>query len=502
MSVWRTGERLWAATMVAPLAILGTGAVLVYLLARLITRRNEVLAATTALLLVAALLATLPWAQTAARGELLTWPAVGVPTLRAEPGAALLAITALVLGLGVALYSGAYLALDQRPDRYYPLLLLMLTGLLGMVSAADLFTLYLLTVLTNASVYVLLAFRRSTETAIEAGFKYAITGSLGSVMMLAGVGYCWRATGTLTLPLTALASDGWHLLGLALITFGLLIKAAVFPAHAWLPDAHGRAPSSVSALLSGILVPTQLYALVRLLLGLAAPRAALGGLLVGLACCSMLTGNVLALRQSYGKRLLGYSTVAQVGYMAAAMGLGMAYEQPALLAAGLLLLVAHGLLKGVAFLAKGMLHLYCNATTLDDLDGLGRLAPFASGHLAAVLVGLAGVPPLAGFVAKFSVLWGLAGAGSGLAYAVGAFYLVNSLVSLGYYLPLIGRLARGTAVQSATAAQDDTSSSRPSLWMRAPVAGLTLLAVLLGVCPGPVWRLAEQTAAYLLAWGS
>ena len=229
---------------------------------------------------------------------------------------------------------------------------------------------------------------------------------------------------------------------------------------------------------------------------------ALGGLLVGLACCSMLTGNVLALRQSYGKRLLGYSTVAQVGYMAAAMGLGMAYEQPALLAAGLLLLVAHGLLKGVAFLAKGMLHLYCNATTLDDLDGLGRLAPFASGHLAAVLVGLAGVPPLAGFVAKFSVLWGLAGAGSGLAYAVGAFYLVNSLVSLGYYLPLIGRLARGTAVQSATAAQDDTSSSRPSLWMRAPVAGLTLLAVLLGVCPGPVWRLAEQTAAYLLAWGS
>jgi proton-translocating NADH-quinone oxidoreductase chain N len=481
-----------------PLLLMGGGAVLVYLLARLVTRHNAWLALATALVLGAALAVTAPLVLQAARGDLATWPtADGAAMLRGEPGGLLAAITALALGLGVALYSGAYLALDQRPDRFYPLLLLMVGGAVGMTLAVDLFTLYLLTMLTSATSYVLVAFRRGTETAIEAGFKYAITGSMGSIMMLAGIGLVFRSTGALALPLGRAATDGWHLLGIALITFGFVVKAALFPAHIWLPDAHGRAPSSVSALLSGIIVPIQLLTLVRVGLALGAPHRAFGWMLAGLGCGSMVTGNVMALRQTYGKRLLGYSTVAQMGYMALALGLGVALEAPRLIAAALLLLVAHALLKSLAFMAKGMLHFYCNATEIADLNGLARRAPFAAGALGAMLLGLAGVPPLAGFVAKFSVLQGLAGLSLSVALAAAAVYLVNSLVSLGYYVPLVGRLLGSEPAGSSVG----KLAPRPSTWMWAPIVALGLVALLLGVWPAPVWRLAEQAAHNMLTWG-
>jgi len=484
--------------LTAPLLVLGSGAVLVYLLARLATRHNALLALATALVFAAALATTVHLALRVARGDLPVWPtANGAATLAAEPGGLLVAMTALALGLGVALYSGAYLALDQRPDRFYPLLLLMVAGAVGMTFAIDLFTLYLLTMLTSTTSYVLVAFRRGTETAIEAGFKYAITGSMGSIMMLAGIGLVFRSVGALALPLGRAATDGWHLLGIGLITFGFVIKAAMFPAHIWLPDAHGRAPSSVSALLSGIIVPVQLATLVRVGLALGAPHQAFGWLLAGLGCGSMITGNVMALRQTYGKRLLGYSTVAQMGYMALAFGLGVACEEPVLIAAALLLLVAHALLKCLAFLSKGMLHFYCNATEIADLNGLGRRAPFAAGSLATMLLGLAGIPPLAGFVAKFSVLKGIAGLGLGAALAAGAFYLLNSLVSLGYYLPLVGRLLDSDpAVQPG-----DEAAPRPSAWMWAPIVALGSMALLLGMWSAPVWQLAEQAAQNMLAWG-
>ena len=480
--------------LTTPLAVLAGGAVLVYLIARRVTRRNRVLAGATALLFAVALITTLPVMRQAAAGEFVIWPTNGeARVLLAEPGGMLIAATALVLGLGVAIYSGEYLALDRRPDRYYPLLLLMLAGTVGMTLAADIFTLYLFVVLTNASSYVLVAFRRGTETAIEAGFKYAVTSSMGSIMMLAGIGFVFRSSGTLTLPIQAPSTDGWYLLGIAFIAFGLIVKAALFPAHVWLPDAHGRAPSSVSALLSGIIVPVHLYVLVKLGPGLGVPHPVFGWIIVGLASGSMLVGNVMALRQTYGKRLLGYSTVAQVGYMAMSMGLGLAYQRPEPIAAGLLLLVAHALLKGMAFLSKGILHFYCDATRIDDLDGLGRRAPFASGHLAAGLIGLAGVPPLVGFAAKFGILWGMAGIGRWEVWVVAGLYLVNSFVSLGYYLPLVGRLMRSDT--------SDKPAAHPSAWMQVPVAVMGLTVLLLGIWPTPVWDLAQQAARFLIAWG-
>lgn len=483
------------AWVLAPASLLGGGAVLVYAIARLITQRNRVLATSTAILYALALLATAVLYGHLIERRAVTWMPAGAEgaVFQADPAALLVVTVAASLGGLVAIYSGRYLALDHRYEHYYPLLLLLTGGVIAMVMAVDLFTLYLCTALTSAASYVLVAFRRQTETAIEAGFKYAIMGSMGSIMILAGIGFLFRETGSLQLPYAPKVLREWGILGSALLLFGYVVKAAVFPAHTWLPDAHGRAPSSISAMLSGIIVESYLFVMVKTGLALGLDRELLGWLLVGLATGSMIVGNLMALRQTYGKRLLGYSSIAQVGYMLASLGLGVAYSRAEPIAAGLFLLVAHAAMKGLAFLAKGIFHYYCGATMISDLRGISHRVPIAAGCFCVAIAGLIGVPPLAGFMAKLHLLLGAVHVGEAGAYWVVALLMLNSLLSLGYYLPLIGHvLARE---------DDPLDRCAVSPWMRLPVIALGSIVLLLGILPGIVFTEAQRAAEYLLRWG-
>ena len=481
--------------MLAPLLIPGLGAVVLYLVARLVTRRNAALAGLTATLCLAGLGAVLRMNARLGPTAWPTWAPDGAPgaVLQADPGGMLIAMVALGLGFAVAIYSGRYLALDQRYETYYPLLLLLITGLVGMAMAVDLFTLYLCTVLASASSYVLVAFRRRTATAIEAGFKYLVMGSMGSVMVLAGIGFVLGGAGTLQLPLPEGALRGWSGLGVGLILFGYFVKAAMFPTHTWLPDAHGRAPSSISAVLSGIMVQTSLYTAVKVGLGLGLPGNQLGWLLVALSIPSMTLGNLMALRQTYGKRLLGYSSIANVGYMALAFGLGLAHARPEAIAAALFLLVAHAAMKALAFLSKGVFHFACGASLVSELDGLGRRVSVAGAGFVVALAGLSGLPPLAGFMAKLGLLTSFVqkpGLGAKVALAA---LLGNSLVGLAYYLPLVGRVLR--------LGREPEEPVEVSPWMQAPVILLTLIVLLMGLFPGVVLAQAQRAAQFLLLWG-
>jgi proton-translocating NADH-quinone oxidoreductase chain N len=478
--------------MIHPSYILGGGALLVYLVARLVTRRNSVLASITAASYALALASI--WGS--AQGPLCQTlaPSNGTPSgIAADAGACLVATVALALGLAVAIYSGRYLSLDRRYENYYPLLLLLGVGIVGMVSVTDLFTLYLLSVLTSATSCILVAFRRQTATAIEAGYKYVIMASMASMIMLAGVGFVFRETGVLSLgqPLT---SSVWHRLGVMMILFGLLVKAAIFPAHTWLPDAYGRAPSSVSAMLAGIVGETYLYLLVRTALGLGLSATWLGWLLLTLAVLNATVGNVMALRQEYGKRLLGYSSIAQVGYMSAAIGVGLIHGAPEAIAAGLFLLICHAAMKALAFLAKGTLHYYCDASRLEDLDGIYRRAPLTSILFGLGLAGLLGIPPLAGFVAKYQILFSLATIQPGAATVALISIIANILISVGYYVPVIGRMLAHT---------DEHTVDRPSisLWMQIPTLTLGCVVLLLGLLAGPVLAFSHRAALALLSWG-
>lgn len=472
-SFWVALPLLWLALSAFALGLLG----------RVARPGNALLALLAALACGVGLLLLVPAfalsrAALLAEGPLPTWGSAGPGGVRlqATPGGLVLAAITLGLALCVALYSGRYMARDARYVTYYPLLLLMVLGLLGMLWTTDLFNLYLFCELMSVTTYVLVAFRRHTDTAIEAGFKYLILGSAATLTMLLGVAAVYRETGQVGLSLTA-AQGAWGRAGIACLIVGLSLKSGIVPLHAWLPDAYGRAPSSVSALLAGIVSKSTLVVLLRVALGLGVPTRDLGLLLLGLSVLNMTVGNALALVQRHTKRLLAYSSIAQTGYVIFALGVGLRYDLPSAVGAGFFLLLVHAVLKGLAFLSKGVCHFYCDTTLVAQLRGTAARLPLAALTFGVALAGLAGIPPLAGFAAKWFILSQSLPARDGLVYAGVALFLANSLLALGYYLPLV--------VQLFTPPEGPVPEVRVSPWMAVPLLALGGLALAIGLQPGP-----------------
>jgi len=483
-----------------PLACLAGSAFAVYLLARLLHAPNSALAACTAIAFALAC-ATIVYlvverpVETAWAG----WHTV----LQRDPGALYVASIATALGGLVAIYSGRYMVHDPRYETYYPLLLLLAAGLVGMVMSGDLFSTYLFCELMSISTYALVAFRRHTDTAIEAGFKYLIMGSVGTTLALMGISFVYRAQGTLQLvtvdgTLTALQM-GWKRAGLVCLIVGLGIKSAVVPLHTWLPDAHGRAPSSISAMLSGIVIQSVLYTTIKISLSLGLPASILGALLVVFALLNMTLGNVMALVQTNTKRLLAYSSIAQTGYLMLGIGVGLKQGLPAAIQAGCLMLMAHTVMKAAAFLTKGICHFYTGTTDISQLRGLARSQPLLGFCFSLALAGLAGVPPLAGFVGKWTTLTQSLQRANWLTYVAIVVFALNGLVALGYYLTLIGTLFAQPDPDEAAA-----SCPRParlSAWMVVPLIVLVALVIAIGIYPAPWLQWSAGVGPYLLALG-
>jgi proton-translocating NADH-quinone oxidoreductase chain N len=470
----------WVAT---PLVFLFGGAFTVYLVARLVTRRNEVLAVITTVFFGSALLSVSPLylltsSQQNGLSGLPVWGNFmrGGAFLRVDQAGLVVVTIALAMGMIVSVYSGTYLQLDRRYKTYYPLLLLMLMGLVGMVFSSDLFNLYMFCELMSISAYILVAFRRTAVTPVEAGFKYLIMGSVGTITMLLGIGFVYREMGTLALPLPAGEPGIWTRAAMACFLIGLGIKSAIVPLHTWLPDAQEQAPSSISALISAGVDPAALYVLIKVALGLGLTAPTLGALLIGASILNMVLGNTMALVQINAKRLLAYSTIAQMGYIMFSIGIGLHYDIPQAIQAGFFLLLVHAFLKGLAFLSKGVSNYYCQAMTLDDLTGIASRVPAIGVTFSLSLAGLASLPPLVGFTAKWFVLSNALRAGGALAITGTVVFLVSSLIALGYYLPFMNQLfRRSTGVEQLTV----------SAWMLAPMVVISLIIIAFSLHPAP-----------------
>lgn len=465
---------LW---VVLPILIPVVGAFLVYLLARLATATNQQLALSTSMIFGAALVALVHLSGVSDE-EGLSWmiTSSSMVTLQVDRGTIFVSGIALFLGLCVAVYSGRYISLDRRFHTYYPLLLLLVTGIIGMVMVTDLFAIYLFCELMSVASYVLVAFRWQTDTAVEAGFKYLILGTVATLIMLLGTAWVYRETGQIDLPIEGTPGLWWQA-GAACFVVGLALKSGIVPLHTWLPDAYGCAPSSVSALLAGIGSKSTLYVLVRVALGLQFEAVELGLVLILLSFLNMTVGNALALVQRNTKRMLAYSSIAQAGYIMFALGIGLRYGQADALRAGFFLLLGHAAMKALAFLSKGVCHYYVGTTRVPELRGTFQRLPLVAVLFSLALLGLAGFPPLAGFTAKWFVLSEVMAARDRLAYIGAALFLFNSLLSLGYYLPLIGHLF--------TPLPDDVENSPISLsrWMAIPMVVLAVLVLAMGVAP-------------------
>jgi proton-translocating NADH-quinone oxidoreductase chain N len=333
--------------------------------------------------------------------------------------------------------------------------------------------------LMSITAYILVAFRRRTDTAIEAGFKYLVMGSTGTITLLMGIGFIYRETGTLALPQTITAPGLWARAGLACILAGLGIKSAIVPAHTWLPDAYARAPSSISAMFSGTVIQSALYTLLKTSIGIGFPARDMGLVLIILAMLNMIVGNGLALVQVHTKRLLAYSTIAQMGYAMFSIGVGLHYGLPAAIQAGFFMLLTHTAMKGLAFLSKGVCHYYCHTTLVEELRGTSRQLPLVALTFSIALVGLVGLPPLAGFTGKWFILAEILKTGDWIVYVGTIIFLLNILLSLGYYLPLIATL------YTPTLDNEDPSPITISAWMTVPLVVLSLLVIAMGIYPGP-----------------
>lgn len=412
-----------------------------------------------------------------------------------DSGAILISIIALALATLVSLYSAEYLNQDKRQRYFYPLLLLMISGFIGMLFTSNLMVLYLFSELMSICTYSLVAFRRQTDTAIEAGFKYLMMGSVASVVILLGIAFLFFSNGTININEIEI-SNGWiSQVGAILIFSGFCLKSAMVPLHTWLPDAHGRAPSSISAILSGITIQGVFYTSVRLLLSLGFDHYLLGTILLILSLLNILVGNVMGLVQDHTKRLLGYSTISQMGYIALCMAIGLRNNLPAAIQTGFFIIIVHAAAKSLAFLSKGVLHYYIGATKIKDLERSSELPNFISLAFGLGIISLAAIPPFAGFTGKWMVLTNLIASDDKLSILCILVFLGGSIIALGYYFPLLINIFSQIFSHKKKA---ERKIKRISPWMGLPIAVLVIAIFYISMAPQFFLKRTEEASYFLL----
>jgi proton-translocating NADH-quinone oxidoreductase chain N len=415
----------------------------------------------------------------------------------------LLAAAVLVLATLVSLFSVKYMAGENGEEKFYALLVMMVGTIIGLGCANDLFNLWVWFEAMAISSYMLVAFYREQGASLEAGVKYLVQSSAGSVLVLLGIALVFSQAGTLSLekirvemqtPNLALLAAG------ALFMIGFGVKTAMVPMHTWLPDAHSQAPSGISAMLSGIVIEAGLVALLRAVGSLAGISHSWGVLLMAFGAANILLGNLMALRQTQVKRMLAYSSLSHVGYILIGLGVTLVSNTPEGAAGSFFHLLVHTLMKGLAFLAAGAL-LYSlhlakgdhHPLILDDLNGAARRYPVVAFTLSLAVFSLGGLPPLAGFMSKWQIFVAGVQTQNTLIILLVAFAALNSVLSLGYYAPLVNRMYR---YQPSLIVQEGAAIPRT---MGIPLVLIALALVVIGFYPALVSWLTQPAAASLLA---
>lgn len=392
---------------------------------------------------------------------------------------AVVVVVLCLIGTLVLVYSPRYVtqALPRpRVGWYYTLLLITLGGMIGFVSTGDLFNLFVFLEVFSLAAYALVAIG-DTRRATLAAFKYLLMGAVGSLLVLLGVGLLYTLTGSLNLADVAARLGGAAAppvaVALAALVAGMLVKAAVVPVHAWLPDAHAAAPSPVSAILSGLVVKMGVIGLLRVYplfqATEAVPLAALQGVLVWLGGISIVVGALFAIVQDDLKLMLAYSTVSNTGYIL--LGLGLATPLAAM--GGVVHVVNHAVIKATLFLAAGAIIHRTGYRTLADLRGIGGAMPATAIALSLGVLAIIGLPPTAGFLGKWYIVLGAFEAGQPVAAVV---LVVGALLICVYYVRIVTAFHFHEPVHAAVRQAGEAPPS-----MLVPVLLLAVLCLVLGV---------------------
>lgn len=384
---------------------------------------------------------------------------------------------------------------------FHALVLANVGGMLGFTLSSDLFNLFVFMELTALSSYALVAIG-GRGVAAFAALKYLMIGAVSSLAMLLGVGLLYRETGVLDLDLVARALAGGPAAGVdpgavtvafALLATSFLVKAALFPLHTWLPDAHAIALGPVSAILSGLVVKVGILGMLRLYeLAYAAGVVGLDGFNLALSvlgALAIVVGAFFAMFQNDVKLMLAYSTVSNVGYIV--LGLGLASPYAVLGAA--VHVFNHALIKITLFLAAGAMVHATGRRTLDDLQGVARSMPATAAALAIGAISIVGLPPTAGFVCKWYIALGAFEADRGI---FGAMLIFGALFIFVYFVRVVN------AFYFRPARHPEVRDAREVPWaMRAPLLLLAAGCLVMGVFAGLPIAFVEPGVTGLLPGG-
>ena len=367
-----------------------------------------------------------------------------------------LVVTGVALAVVIAARRMAEREMRGRQGLYYALVLLLLAGLTGMVVTADLFNLFVFLEISSLAGYALVFL--GGRKGMLAGFRYLILGTLGGSFYLLGVAFLYFATGTLnmadTLAILAASEAAAPVsAGAVFIFIGLGLKMALVPLHLWLPDAYTFSPSSVNTLIAPIMTKVGAYAMLRMFLsvfpeGYLVDQVPIGQALVVLGVIGVVFGAAAAFRQQDIRRLLAYSSVSQLAFIA--IGIGLA--TPLGFTAALLHIMNHAVMKGTLFLAVMAVRLQTGVTEAPALAGLGRRLPVTAAAFTVGAIAMVGVPPTAGFFSKWYLA--IAAVEQDL-WVVLAVVLVGSLLTAAYLFRVLERAYLAQPPAAADGAHDE-----------------------------------------------
>lgn len=335
-------------------------------------------------------------------------PPLGIE-YRVDMLSAFILVMVALIGALVMSYARRSVESEIPPERiylFYTAMLLNLAGLLGVVITADIFNLFVFIEISSLSSYALISMGNDRR-ALLAAYRYLILGTLGATFILIGIGYLYAITGTLNMAdLAQRLPEVMHTrtakTALGFLTIGLALKTAVFPLHLWLPNAYTFAPSVVSTFLAGTTTKVFLYVLLRIMItvfgaGFVFGSMHLDAFLLPLALASVVLGSMFAIYQVNLKRMLAYSSIAQIGYMVVAISLAT----EAGVQAGILHMFNHAVIKTALFLCLGCIIFRYGRATLDSVAGLGKTMPWTMAAFVLAGLSLIGVPLTAGFISKW-----------------------------------------------------------------------------------------------------
>jgi proton-translocating NADH-quinone oxidoreductase chain N len=393
-----------------------------------------------------------------------------------------------VIGLLVSIYAVSYIK-EEPTQKYHMLFLLLMVGAIGIVLTGDVFNLFVFFEILCISSYALVAYNKDKE-GTEAAMKYLIQGSVGSSFVLIGVALLYGLFGTLNMAdiasRIASAEPTYLFVSLAFLFTGFGIEAAIFPLNAWLPDAHSSAPSSISAILSGIAIKTGVYGIARMIFTIFNADGILT--LIGfLGLLTLLVGEMSAFRQDDIKRLLAYSSIGQIGLIVFALGIATSLG----VFACLFQIVSHALAKALLFLAAGYMIYKVGSKSITSLNGIGKKMPLTSFAFAIGSFSLVGLPPFAGFISKFLIVYAAIQVEKPIFLAFIAVALIATVVEAGYFFKIVQNLyfKQGKNTERIT----ETSG-----YILVPIILLVISIIVIGIHPQFITGLLKEAANELL----